>query len=313
MAAVKVADAPVVPGGIPQDVDPYAQDLPEDLRRVYSRLHFPPSYVVVGVYRLFTDPKLYGPVWQKCRHGVVRGLTVGAVWAAATFHIQRKFVELFLMKSPRVTGLSKEAIFGIQLPFDLPTYATVFFLSSQITAIVTFFLSRNLHIARDRAYAQTIVSRGKGPDFWHPYVEEWDNPPRPKKEGFLQRMMKGFLGRMIVKIALLPFHIVPMVGMSISAWFRALGTAKHLHRPYFQAKGMTPDQTAVFIEERKWDYRIFGFTAALLERPPLVGLVFSISNRVGAAMWAHDLEKRQHYVEAVKAGRVGSPRNSVSH
>ena len=31
----------------------------------------------------------------------------------------------------------------------------------------------------------------------------------------------------------------------------------------------------------------FGFTAALLESLPIIGLVFTISNRIGAAMWAH--------------------------
>ena len=70
---------------------------------------------------------------------------------------------------------------------------------------------------------------------------------------------------------------------------------------------MTPEQIATFIEERKWDYRgtsspllvvsslshlkpvttAFGFTAALVERLPIIGLVFSVSNRIGAAMWAH--------------------------
>ncbi|KAL9716764.1 hypothetical protein Ac2012v2_001215 [Leucoagaricus gongylophorus] len=80
---------------------------------------------------------------------------------------------------------------------------------------------------------------------------------------------------------------------------------------------MTPQQVNVFMEERKWDYRgkfeatppslffscaevlsftVFGFVAALLEGIPIFGLVFMISNRVGAAMWAHDLEKRQHYI-----------------
>jgi len=34
---------------------------------------------------------------------------------------------------------------------------------------------------------------------------------------------------------------------------------------------------------------VFGFTAALLESLPIVGLVFTVSNRVGAAMWAHGL------------------------
>ena len=31
----------------------------------------------------------------------------------------------------------------------------------------------------------------------------------------------------------------------------------------------------------------FGFAAALLESIPVIGLAFTISNRVGAAMWAH--------------------------
>ena len=34
-------------------------------------------------------------------------------------------------------------------------------------------------------------------------------------------------------------------------------------------------------------YLAFGFAAALLEGLPIIGLVFTISNRVGAAMWAH--------------------------
>jgi hypothetical protein len=119
---------------------------------------------------------------------------------------------------------------------------------------------------------------------------------------------------------------------------------------------MTPHQEALFVEERKWDYRrefmllyyqsypdsipisirhrfhpnlrpypirlpmpsqlsshphsylshsfpspcpyhitnhhhqhhpVFGFTAALPESLPIIGLAFTISNRVGAAMWAH--------------------------
>lgn len=84
---------------------------------------------------------------------------------------------------------------------------------------------------------------------------------------------------------------------------------------YYKAKGMNPDQIATFIEERKWDYRgttfvhqtpmpyciveyclcvlAFGFAAALAERLPIIGLVFSVSNRIGAAMWAHG-ELRMH-------------------
>jgi hypothetical protein len=53
----------------------------------------------------------------------------------------------------------------------------ILLLGTQITSIITFFLSRNIRIARKRAWDQTVTSRGKGPDFWKPYVEEWDVPP----------------------------------------------------------------------------------------------------------------------------------------
>ena len=49
---------------------------------------------------------------------------------------------------------------------------------------------------------------------------------------------------------------------------------------------MTPHQVAVFMEEHRLDYFFFGFTSALLESIPLIGIGFSISNRIGAAMWA---------------------------
>lgn len=50
---------------------------------------------------------------------------------------------------------------------------------------------------------------------------------------------------------------------------------------------MDDREIAVFMEERKWDYRAFGFMAALVEGIPLLGLLFTVSNRIGAAMWAH--------------------------
>ncbi|KAF8816229.1 hypothetical protein BYT27DRAFT_7230035 [Phlegmacium glaucopus] len=278
-----------------------AEHLPPHLARAALRLEFPPSYVFVGVYRLFTDKNLYKPAWDKCRHATKRGAIVGGIWAFLTFAIQKRFIGLFLSNSPRITGLSRDTMFGYKIPFNIHTYAAVLVVGSQITYILRFFLSRNIRIARDRAWDQTVASRGKGPDFWQPYVEEWQNPPSvdsdSKTNHFVNKWLGGWFGLFVVKrILLSPLHVYPFVGPVVSAWFKALGTAQFLHRRYFEAKKMTPHQVAVFIEERKWDYRLFGFAAALLENIPIVGLIFTISNRVGAAMWAHDLEKKQHFV-----------------
>jgi len=128
-------------------------------------------------------------------------------------------------------------------------------------------------------------------------VEEWEHPPVVKTSELVKRWFGGWFGLFLIKrVILIPFNFYPFIGILVSAWFKALGTGQILHRRYFKAKNMTEDQIAVFIEERKWEYRSFGFAAALLEGLPIIGLVFTISNRVGAAMWAHDLEKRQHFV-----------------
>jgi hypothetical protein len=58
-----------------------AKHVPPSLARATLRLEFPPSYVLVGVYRLFTDKHLYKPAWDKCRHAARRGAIVGAIWA----------------------------------------------------------------------------------------------------------------------------------------------------------------------------------------------------------------------------------------
>ncbi|KAF9265202.1 hypothetical protein L218DRAFT_898816 [Marasmius fiardii PR-910] len=278
------------------------EPVPDNLVRATNRLHFPPSYVVVGVYRLCTDKTLYVPTWQKCKHGTVRGAVVGAAWTFFTFGIQKKFIEIFLSNSPRVIGLSNDTMFGYKVPFTVQTYATILTLSTQITFILRFFLSRNIRIARDRVWDQTLFSRGKGPDFWKPYVEEWDNPPSVQvKESWAEKLLGGWFGLFVVKKVLLaPLALYPFVGIVISAWFKGLGTAQVLHRRYFEAKKMNREQIFVFMEERKWDYRTFGFTAALFESIPIIGLFFTVSNRIGAAMWAHDLEKRQHYVASKK-------------
>ena len=258
-------------------------------------LTLPPVYCVVGIYRLLTDPSIRKPVWDKCRHGVRRGGIVGLVWAALTWKIQKAFVGYFLLNSPRFTGLSTDSVFGYQVPLDIGTYATLLFLGDQITGILYFFLSRNLRIARERAWDQTLASRGKPAEFWGAYVEEWQKPPRadpapPKWEKWVGNTMIRIA---ISKLVLAPLNFIPFLGLGISAWMKALSTSRGLHAPYFKLKKMTPAQIATYMEERKWDYRAFGFTAALFESIPIIGIGMTISNRIASAMWAHDLEKRQ--------------------
>jgi len=110
-------------------------------------------------------------------------------------------------------------MFGYKIPFDLPTCSYYFYilymsnfvafstdaavvsLGSQVTYILGFFLYRNIRIARDRAWAQTVASRGKGLDFWQPYVEEWEVPPLVDESArsLISKAFETSVGRFILK------------------------------------------------------------------------------------------------------------------
>ena len=86
--SIPTASADSLPGeykGSTPAPSPYAVDenIPVNLRRATHRLQFPPSYVAVGFYRLLSDPKLRVPAWNKCKHGFMRGATVGLVWVSS--------------------------------------------------------------------------------------------------------------------------------------------------------------------------------------------------------------------------------------
>ena len=134
--------------------------------------------------------------------------------------------------------------------FTVQTWATMIFLTSQMSGIIRFFLSKNLRIAKvlpprsryissddsqDRAWELTIVSRGKPKDFWGPYTEEWQIPPKLQGGedggvGILERWMGKWWARLIInRFILFPLQLYPFVGMAISAWMRAYGTSRYLH------------------------------------------------------------------------------------
>ena len=97
-----------------------------------------------------------------------------------------------------------------------PIDAALMIVGSQVTYILRFFLSRNIRIARDRAWDQTVASRGKGPEFWQPYVEEWEHPPRlnveSKQNKFIEKWLGGWFGLFVVKRGII--HVILSIRIS---------------------------------------------------------------------------------------------------
>ncbi|CAK9779990.1 hypothetical protein CC85DRAFT_283575 [Cutaneotrichosporon oleaginosum] len=270
-------------------------------------LAFPPAYTVVGAYRLWNDPTIRAPVVAKLKHATIRGLAVGAAYAIFGWGVMDWVVRRFMVRG-RVGERVSVGAGSVALSVDLVLYTHIMWLLPQLSRMLKFFIKKNLRIARGRAYNLTLTSRGKPEEFWSKsYYEEWAQPPQPTREQarawgarkhrepWVSWMLWWPSQMLIRQYILFPLSpALPLLAPLAIAGMRALGTAEYLHQPYFQGKRMGSDEIWRWIEERKWAYRSFGFCASLLEGIPILGLWFSVSNRIGAAMWAHDLEKRQH-------------------
>lgn len=105
----------------------------------------------------------------------------------------------------------------------LPDVA-ILLVGSQVTGIISFFVARNIRVARQRVWDQTVASRGKGPDFWQPYVEEWDSPPVVnERPGRLDRMFKLWFWKLIIQ-----------KGDSSMVYTELFSEASHFQSSYFR-------------------------------------------------------------------------------
>ena len=98
----------------------------------------------------------------------------------------------------------------ILISFPGRSDAAVLLVGSQVTTVMRFFLRRNMSIARERAWMYTVESRGKGPEFWQPYVEEWEHPPSLHvNKSFIDKVLSTSFGRSAIKQRQFLFQPLP--------------------------------------------------------------------------------------------------------
>ncbi|KAF2090022.1 hypothetical protein K490DRAFT_62896 [Saccharata proteae CBS 121410] len=111
---------------------------------------------------------------------------------------------------------------------------------------------------------------------------------------------------MIRYLMYLPLNFIPVIGTVLFVVLQGRKAGPNAHARYFQLKGMNNSQKEEFIEKRQAAYTSFGVPAVLLELIPVVGLFFSFTNTVGAALWAADMEQHGTTAPSLKdqAGKV---------
>ncbi|KAF9104416.1 hypothetical protein BGX27_010106 [Mortierella sp. AM989] len=99
--------------------------------------------------------------------------------------------------------------------------------------------------------------------------------------------------RVLLWLVTLPLNFLPVIGQIVFCYINGKARVPDIHAKYFDLKGMTDDERKDWIKKRQNHYTTFGFMCQVLELVPVLGIFFSFTNTIGAALWAIDLEQDQ--------------------
>ncbi|KAL1915931.1 uncharacterized protein VTP21DRAFT_6319 [Calcarisporiella thermophila] len=98
------------------------------------------------------------------------------------------------------------------------------------------------------------------------------------------------LSNQMIWLITLPINFIPIVGQAAFIYINGMAKAGSMHKKYFDIKQMTDEQRLNFLTEHYTEYRNFGMVATILELVPFVNFFFRLTNAIGAALWARDIE-----------------------
>ncbi|KXS09165.1 hypothetical protein M427DRAFT_64701 [Gonapodya prolifera JEL478] len=102
------------------------------------------------------------------------------------------------------------------------------------------------------------------------------------------------LTRLTTLTITVPLNILPFFGTALYAWLNASNYAMERHVHYLvDFKHLDLERTWKYTHhaDRRAEYAQFGFACLLMEMVPVAQALFVLTNTVGAALWACDIER----------------------
>ncbi|KAI8827214.1 uncharacterized protein EV422DRAFT_483138, partial [Fimicolochytrium jonesii] len=106
-----------------------------------------------------------------------------------------------------------------------------------------------------------------------------------------KRMDRFSPAAMLQFLMTLPLTFIPVIGPVSFFVINGKKMGASFHTRYFALKGWNAQQVEQFQKSRGPAYTAFGVVALALQLIPVVGVFFTATSTVGAAIWAADLER----------------------
>lgn len=193
-------------------------------------------------------------MWLRSRSTIKRAAVASIPFFLISYPITRLYVTLILARSPfSPNNIHDAAVLGV----SVVRYTTMVLVLGQISMLLEWALRRELGKSKEQVYEATVRSRGKGQEFWGPYVEEWKVPPverakrASEKQSFYARLASPVVRLVIIKgklgtagslartsltlhcytVLLTPLSFIPGLSLVVTSAIRCLTLARTLHKP----------------------------------------------------------------------------------
>ncbi|CDO69778.1 hypothetical protein BN946_scf184766.g23 [Trametes cinnabarina] len=247
-----------------------------------------------GILFSITHPQIILSV----RHALLKSL----ISSAAVFAVLAFF-----------TYLPQMALLAIFTGPLAPLVALVVVGAESLLLLSFFVRPLFLEPALSHVFDATLLARGQGQ-----LVREGKTRASASQQNSVARGVQGALVKplqvfskdgILRYVLTLPLNMIPAVGTVLFLLYNGYNGGPGWHARYFQLKGFSKGQRASFVEHRRAEYTAFGMATLLFNFIPLVGLLFSFTNTVGAALWAAELEAQANIIDT-QVGGTRSRKNS---
>ncbi|TBU34150.1 hypothetical protein BD311DRAFT_711145 [Dichomitus squalens] len=183
-----------------------------------------------------------------------------------------------------------------------PIFALVLVGAESVILISLFARALFLEPALTRVFDATLASQGQTQLVQAAKTRDASSTAR-NVGSQLVKPLQALSSDGLIRYALsLPLNFIPVAGTVLFLLYNGHKAGPGWHSRYFDLKGLSKSERAAFVESRRAAYTAFGMMTLLLNFVPLVGLLFSFTNTVGAALWAAELEAKANIID----GEIGS-------
>lgn len=253
-------------------------------------------YPVIGLFRLFQIPNIGGIIWGSLTTGII--VSVVITIAAFVLGWAPQFALLSFIITPFIAFPASVILVLAEAWFISFTIAKLTWMEGLQEHVFDEIVQ--IEAKKDKTSA---IAKGDLGVSLEKSNSSSDSQKKRRNHHFsigrvvskIRHYPKAIIEDIAEYLVTLPLNLIPGLGTALFLYVNSETIAVRYHTRYFELKGWKKDQSKKlqFIEEHEPAYRAFGFVAMLLNLIPVVNVFFAITNTVGAAVWACDIEKRR--------------------